>query len=368
MRFVGTIEGTPVPAGLVRIHNGRVYLLQDVKDGSTPLDEDTKGFAFSWSLGVARGVCDLQASDWFMFEASPLPKLENPLGDGICTICAKKTKYQFCAICHKKRAKIKQGGLVKSYHASVDWTPYRLERERPDARYIGLELEVETGGNTALVHGSGIEEFPFIAHVTHDSSLTNGYEYISHPMTHGYFQKYYNEFLGFCRAQKFKSHETTTCGLHVHVNRVAMSSQDIHKMIVLAHLLENDLRKFSRRKVHAWNRYTKATIPGDANDVLRVLRGYTGSVDDKYRAVNITKRSTIEFRMFRGSLVWSTVQASVELCLYLIEFAQKPNMFLKIEKAIQDSTALAKLRKTFWSVPKKKYPALAGYVRARGIV
>jgi hypothetical protein len=46
---------------------------------------------------------------------------------------------------------------------------------------------------------------------------------------------------------------------------------------------------------------------------------------DRYEAVNITNRNTVEFRMFKGSLKYEGVIAAIEFCNAIVEFT-KPSV------------------------------------------
>jgi hypothetical protein len=45
---------------------------------------------------------------------------------------------------------------------------------------------------------------------------------------------------------------------------------------------------------------------------------------DRYEAINLTGRETIEFRIFRGSLKYEAVIAAVEFCHALLEYCARP--------------------------------------------
>ena len=45
---------------------------------------------------------------------------------------------------------------------------------------------------------------------------------------------------------------------------------------------------------------------------------------DRYEAINLTGRATIEFRIFRGSLKYEAVVAAVEFCHAILEFCARP--------------------------------------------
>ena len=93
-------------------------------------------------------------------------------------------------------------------------------------RYFGVELEVDDGGkdddNAAKIkyransHGEHI-------YIKSDGSIEDGFEIVTHPMTIDYHMNTmpWADVLDEAVYLGYKSHMTSTCGLHVHVNRDA---------------------------------------------------------------------------------------------------------------------------------------------------
>ena len=98
-------------------------------------------------------------------------------------------------------------------------------------------------------------------YIKSDSSLDDGMELVSHPMTLDYHKDFCWEkiihhavFLG------YRSHQTSTCGLHIHVNRDSLGldrdEQDevISRILYFVEYYWNEMLKFSRRSEYAMNR------------------------------------------------------------------------------------------------------------------
>ena len=95
-------------------------------------------------------------------------------------------------------------------------------------RYFGIELEIDGAGKD----DDYAEELLDIAnahadllYIKTDGSLDDGMELVSHPCTMDY---HINEFpwediMHSAVHQGYRSHQTSTCGLHLHVNRNAFS-------------------------------------------------------------------------------------------------------------------------------------------------
>ena len=91
-------------------------------------------------------------------------------------------------------------------------------------RYFGVELEVDRGGE---IHGNArrvTELAPEQIYCKHDGSLDDGLEIVTHPMTLDYHcnQMPWQNIVDLLKEMGYRSHQTTTAGLHVHVNRSSL--------------------------------------------------------------------------------------------------------------------------------------------------
>ena len=114
----------------------------------------------------------------------------------------------------------------------------------------------------------------------------------------------------------YRSHQSGTCGLHIHVNRTAFGETEAEQDEVIARILYffekhwEELLKFSRRtqkQLQQWaDRYGLKEHP---QDILNHAKGN----QERYTCVNLTNYYTIEFRMFRGTLKLNTLIATLQL-------------------------------------------------------
>ena len=115
----------------------------------------------------------------------------------------------------------------------------------------------------------------------------------------------------------YRSHQTRTCGLHVHVNRDSLGDTLTQQEEAIARILFfvenhwNELLRFSRRtqeQMDHWAaRYGRKNSPKEQME--HVKKQYAG----RYTCVNLTNGTTIEFRLFRGTLRYNTLIATLQL-------------------------------------------------------
>ncbi len=188
-------------------------------------------------------------------------------------------------------------------------------------RYFGVELEIDDGGRdddnaTALLNiGNEDEEHIYIKH---DGSIDDGMEIVSHPMSLEYHKDYcWNEIMSKAIRMGYRSHQTSTCGLHVHVNRNSLGTNQEEQDEVISRILYfvehhwNELLKFSRRSEYNINRW--AARYGYENNPKAILDKAKKGNNGRYAAVNLCNYHTIEFRLFRGTLKHNTFIAVLQL-------------------------------------------------------
>lgn len=189
-------------------------------------------------------------------------------------------------------------------------------------RYFGVELEVDDGGeteeNARIILNVGNRGDTERLYVKHDGSLNDGFEIVSHACSLRYHcdEMPWSDVLGAAKQLGFLSHQAGTAGLHVHVGRVAFGETEAEQDECIARVLYffekhwEELLKFSRRtrsQLDQWAaRYGLKEHP---KDILDHAKGNWA----RYTCVNLTNRNTIEFRIFRGTLKYNTLIATLQL-------------------------------------------------------
>lgn len=259
--------------------------------------------------------------------------------------------YDFCFNCYNKRHK-----SIREY----GYKP-RAVFFGEGKRYLGVELEVDVGGHD----DDHAEELLNIAnspderiYIKSDGSIDDGFEIVTHPMALDYHM---NEFCWFDILHRavqmgYRSHQTSTCGLHVHVSRAGLGASYEEQEETISHILYfveqhwNELLKFSRRTEYTMNRW--AARHGYEHDPKRIF-DKAKSQRNRYVAVNLCNSQTIEFRLFRGTLRLNTLLATLQLAERICTTAMNLSEY--------DMKALS------WSefVSHIEYPELIQYLKER---
>ena len=196
-------------------------------------------------------------------------------------------------------------------------------------RYFGVELEIDGAGkdsdNAREILDIGNDDGEHI-YIKSDGSLDDGMEIVSHPMSLDYHKNYcWSEIMKKAVSQGYRSHQTSTCGLHIHVNRNSFGDSRDEQDEVISRILYfienhwNEMLKFSRRSEYSMNRWAaRYGFEKTGREILdKAKKGSYG----RYTAVNLCNYSTIEFRMFRGTLKYNTLIAALELVNAICDIA-----------------------------------------------
>ena len=188
-------------------------------------------------------------------------------------------------------------------------------------RYFGVELEVDSGGESYSNAGKVLEianaqnEYIFCKH---DGSLTSGFEIVTHPLSLEYQCQNmpWSEVLDSLKDMGYTSHNAGTCGLHCHISRDALGDTEEEQEDTIARILYfiekhwEELVKFSRRTQNQLERWAARYGYKDSpKELLKHAKGGYG----RYTCLNLSPDETIEFRMFRGPLKKNTIIATLQL-------------------------------------------------------
>ncbi len=226
----------------------------------------------------------------------------------------------YCSSCWDERSDI-----IHEYSYTPD-----LVFHGKGLRHFGVELEIDNGGTV----GGNAKQLLDIAnanaenlYIKIDGSLNEGLELVTHPMTLEYHltKMPWAEVLREAQSMGYLSHAAGTCGLHVHISRLAFGCTYEQQEDAIARLLYfvekfwAELLRFSRRtqsQINQWAaRYGIQLTPSEQMSHAK------NSCAGRYTAVNLMNSDTVEIRMFRGTLKLNTLKATLQMVNHLVEVA-----------------------------------------------
>jgi hypothetical protein len=188
--------------------------------------------------------------------------------------------------------------------------------------FMGIELEVDCGGCYSD-NAAGILEIANHTdehiYIKRDGSIDDGFEIVTHPMSYYYHMNCmpWQSIMSKCVSLGYRSHQTSTCGLHIHIGRNSLGKdkpqqeETISRILYFTEKHWDEILKFSRRTQNQINRWARRY--GYKNNPTEVLDYAKEAPNGRYSAINLLNTATIEFRLFRGTLKYKTFVATLQL-------------------------------------------------------
>jgi len=214
---------------------------------------------------------------------------------------------------------------IRSYHTSSEslgHIPSKYDKRTPRV-LLGLELEMEIKDNYCrderagiLLEGIGEYNDSLYALCEEDGSLEHGFEMV----TAYTGLDVHAEQLAFFKSglRGAISHDSDNCGLHVHICKADMSTLHGAKMILFINDQANQklIKAIARRDDSSYAKFKNKQ--GDRDWLKSAVgcetkRSQLRNLNhDRYEALNFKNDKTIEFRLFKGSLVYETIMSCLE--------------------------------------------------------
>ena len=135
-----------------------------------------------------------------------------------------------------------------------------------------------------------------------------------------------------CKENDYCSHDTSTCGLHVHLSREFLGEDETEQELNIAKLIilfdrwwDEYIVPFSRRNIDAITHWAcKPSIECMSTDtedeIFSKVKNYKAG--GRYKSINLENEHTIEFRLFRGTLNFNTFIASLQFVVSITRFVK----------------------------------------------
>ena len=225
--------------------------------------------------------------------------------------------------------------------------------------FYGIELEVQLENGNKEQRGPKAKEVldlmgSFVI-VKEDGSLNSngkcGFEICSQPASKEEHYVRWGKFFDKLPTN-LMSYKSGDCGLHIHCSRKPLSLLTIAKAVVFVNETSNQPRieTIAGRKANQYTSYAKKKYG--------CVRRKDLTRNDRYEAINLTNRDTIEFRIFRGTLKRESFFKALEFCDSLLHFCMTGNNGIVYCRNIQNYFNYVALR-------SKDYPHLYAFICAK---
>jgi hypothetical protein len=245
-------------------------------------------------------------------------------GATYCSSCADR-HWSYCSECNEWYEDSSNDECSDAYRYGInDYsfkpTPiFHYTPEKPSKTFFGFELEVEAVHETISTGVDIVRNYVTddLVYLKGDGSLNDGFEIVTHPMTHDWaMEKFPWEMIEKLRRSGYRSWDTDTCGLHVHASRTSFVDRShLWKWTYLINKNNRECIELAGRNSH----YAQFYGVKPTSDI--VLQ--KASPRERYVAINLNPKHTVEVRIFRGSLRIPRVKTALDFMQSTIEFANK---------------------------------------------
>lgn len=192
--------------------------------------------------------------------------------------------------------------------------------------HFGIEIEIEDRDNN---YEDGLDiAYDYLSandrgYLKEDGSLSEGFEIVSHPHTLVEMQtKFPWDLLKELQKLGFRSWNTSTCGVHVHVSKKAFWADtdnqcDAHEIRFMKLIYDNEEMscRIAGRDSSRWASFS------DKGRIIPKVKNKT-QTNGRYSAINSENENTHEVRIFRGSLRPERVLCAVEFVAAAVEYTR----------------------------------------------
>lgn len=254
---------------------------------------------------------------------------------------SEREEDMYCDRCYEERQ-----GSIHSYGYKPS-----LQFRWEGPLFMGCEIEVHELHD--LVDEILDDEEHFRA--TEDSSLDDGAEFVSNPMTLEWIHEHLDLFQKLSERLKNAWWKCDTeSGLHIHASRAWLEGDDhINRIWDMLHLQNNfpTFRKLAWRSPTHYCERDELTL----EEIEKLNKEKTGKpwMWRRHSRLNLLPEKTIEFRMFISTLSWEYWIARFEMVHALIEYTRKPRA-LQVDLFLQRaSEQWEKYSKLMWLAGQK---------------
>jgi len=187
---------------------------------------------------------------------------------------------------------------------------------------MGIELEIDEGTNRAELASKLLDDYSDSEtkfYIKTDSSLNHGLEIVSHPMTLEHHKSFnWDMVLKDCIRHGFRSHNTSTCGIHIHVPKSFLTYSESIRLAIFVNTNTRMIESVARRSDESSSRFKLISKK-------HLKTANSNFQEGRYQAINWNNSNTIEFRFFKGTLKHSTFISCLEFIDSICNFIKQVN-------------------------------------------
>jgi len=222
-----------------------------------------------------------------------------------------------------------------------------------------IELECRNGRYDPATYAGRLEENE-LAYLKSDGSLNDGFEIVTHPMTHDFFKNEATEFWNTLEVLRDRYRVLTwgarTTGIHIHISRTGFKGgPHMHRFLNLVYSNQGLYSTIAGRESDRWAKFddvytaVQDGVDDDGYRSYKTVRKFTNKImdgrnTDRYSAVNTQNRDTLELRIFKSSTKPERIKGYMDLAHASVEYTRNLTLQQVKDGALSDTAFIAYIR------------------------
>jgi hypothetical protein len=233
--------------------------------------------------------------------------------------------------------------------------------DKDERLFFGMEIELEcrNGRYDPAEYAGRLEEYE-LAYLKSDGSLNDGFEIVTHPMTHDFFKNEATEFWNTLEVLRDRYRVLTwgarTTGIHIHISRTGFKGgPHMHRFLNLVYSNQGLYSTIAGRESDRWAKFDDVNtavldgIDADGYRSWRTVRKFNNKIldgrnSDRYSAVNTQNRDTLELRIFKSSTKPERIKGYMDLAHASVEYTRNLTLQQVKDGALSDTAFIAYIR------------------------
>jgi hypothetical protein len=225
---------------------------------------------------------------------------------------------RFCGQCHDLGSY-----LIHDYSYNPKFKFHKTDKDRRTLLYFGIELEVESMGCSKI---EAVRSLPDFVYVKSDSSIKNGFEIVSHPMSYDWLranEDKWNQVLEL-RKKGWRSYQTDTCGMHIHLSKLAFGNFHLYKFMKMFYNNPDFILRISQRSSDDLREW--ASVQDTEKNLIYKAQHKSYGQNGRHTAVALSRENSVEVRIFKGTLCPPSFWKNIEFVRALYDFTKDHNV------------------------------------------
>jgi hypothetical protein len=192
-----------------------------------------------------------------------------------------------------------------------------------DKLVYGVEIEVEVSNGDRISDAARPIKDKFSDKIMckSDGSLDHGFEIVTKPYEYEEILSLSSEIVSY--ADAYGCMANSSCGVHIHANRGALSNHDIAMLLLIFSEYPDDIEAVAGRYSDEWAKIQEKEKEDFSTEDAICESIEIHKKEGRYQAINLQNDATVEFRVFAGTTDPAIMTSYLEFTDKIIKASKK---------------------------------------------